>query len=135
MRTPTATTNSAAGRPGAEHLLVALVEPQPKLAKQPRDLGGVEVLREGDLFYRVLAEPGVELGGRLEVHDEHDVQRLHGQRRGNGRFWRRLAREPEAVAGRPVAQPLPGSAEPPRVFRRALRRRRSRAGALPRGAL
>eukprot|EP00964_Phaeocystis_antarctica_P124801 scaffold88437_cov84-Phaeocystis_antarctica.AAC.5 len=51
---------------------------------------------------------------------------------GNGRLWRRRARAPEALAGRPVARPLPGSAELPRAARRALRRHRSRAGALPR---
>jgi hypothetical protein len=45
------------------------------------------------------------------------------------RPWRRLARAPQAVAGRPVSRP--GSAEPPIAVRRALRRRRSRAGALP----
>ena len=58
-------------------------------------------------------------------------QHLDGQRRGNGRLWRRLARAPEAVAGRPVGRPLPGSAELPRAARRTLRRCRSRAGALP----
>eukprot|EP00964_Phaeocystis_antarctica_P121510 scaffold85163_cov61-Phaeocystis_antarctica.AAC.4 len=51
------------------------------------------------------------------------------------RLWRRLARAPEAVAGRAVGRPLPGSAKPLRATRRALRRRRSRAGALPRRAL
>ena len=40
---------------------------------------------------------------------------LNGQRRGNGRLWRRLARAPEAVA-----------------TRRAQRRHRSRAGTVPR---
>ena len=60
-------------------------------------------------------------------------QHLDGQRRRNGRLWRRLARAPEAVAGRPVGRPLPGSAELPRAARRTLRRRRGRAGALPRG--
>eukprot|EP00964_Phaeocystis_antarctica_P034613 scaffold19718_cov64-Phaeocystis_antarctica.AAC.2 len=49
--------------------------------------------------------------------------------------WRRLARAPEAVAGRPEGRPLPGSAELPRAARRALRRHGSRAGALPRKAL
>eukprot|EP00964_Phaeocystis_antarctica_P106201 scaffold71126_cov57-Phaeocystis_antarctica.AAC.4 len=48
------------------------------------------------------------------------------------RLWRRLARAPEAVAGCPVDRPFPGSAELPSAVRRALRRRRSRAGALPR---
>ena len=43
-----------------------------------------------------------------------------------------MARAAEAVAGRPVGRPLPGSAELPRAARRALRRRRRRAGALPR---
>ena len=33
--------------------------------------------------------------------------------------------------GTALARPLPGSAEPPRAARRALRRRRSRAGAVP----
>ena len=60
---------------------------------------------------------------------------LNGQTRWNRRLWRRLARAAEAVAGRPVGRPLPGSAEPPRAARRALRTRRSRAGALPRGGL
>eukprot|EP00964_Phaeocystis_antarctica_P095988 scaffold62364_cov54-Phaeocystis_antarctica.AAC.7 len=53
--------------------------------------------------------------------------------RWNGRLWRRLAREPEAVAGHAVGRPLPGRAEPPRAVRRARKRHRSRAGALPRG--
>ena len=34
-------------------------------------------------------------------------QRLNVQRRGNRRLWRRLARTPEAVAGRPVGRSLP----------------------------
>ena len=38
----------------------------------------------------------------------------------------------EVVAGRTVGRSLPGSAELPRAARRALRRRESRAGALPR---
>eukprot|EP00964_Phaeocystis_antarctica_P153100 scaffold121206_cov60-Phaeocystis_antarctica.AAC.2 len=53
----------------------------------------------------------------------------------NRRLWRRLARAPEAVVGCPVGRPLPGCLEPPRAARRALRKHRSRAGALPRGAL
>eukprot|EP00964_Phaeocystis_antarctica_P108048 scaffold72694_cov75-Phaeocystis_antarctica.AAC.5 len=36
------------------------------------------------------------------------------------------------MAGRLVARPPPGSAELPKAVRRALRRRRGRAGALPR---
>ena len=39
----------------------------------------------------------------------------------------------EAVAGCPVAEPRPGSAEPPRAARRTLRSRRSRARAVLRG--
>ena len=39
-----------------------------------------------------------------------------------GGTWRRLARADEAVAGRSVGRPLPGSAELPRAARRALRR-------------
>ena len=39
------------------------------------------------------------------------------------------------MAGRPVTRPLLGSAELPRAARRALRRHRSRIGALPRGHL
>ena len=55
---------------------------------------------------------------------------------GIGGFWRRYARASEAVAGRPVGWPLPGSAELPRAARRTLRSRRSRVGARPRkGAL
>ena len=61
--------------------------------------------------------------------------------RANG-LWRvmRLARAAEALAGRPVAgRPVTGprsaSAELPRAARRALSRRGSRAGALPRRAL
>ena len=58
-----------------------------------------------------------------------------------GRGWRRLARAAEAVAGGrpegPVGLASPweylGSAAPPGAARRALRRRRSRAAALPRG--
>eukprot|EP00964_Phaeocystis_antarctica_P149783 scaffold117006_cov71-Phaeocystis_antarctica.AAC.2 len=45
----------------------------------------------------------------------------------------RLARAPAAAAGRPVGRPPLGRAELPRATRRALRRRKSRAGALPRG--
>ena len=37
------------------------------------------------------------------------------------------------MAGRPVGWSLPGRAELPAAIRRALRRQRSRAGALPRG--
>eukprot|EP00964_Phaeocystis_antarctica_P144999 scaffold110923_cov56-Phaeocystis_antarctica.AAC.2 len=63
-------------------------------------------------------------------------QHLRAQRRWwNWRLWRRLARAPAAAAGRPVGRPLPGSAELPRAARRALRRHRGQAGALPRGAL
>ena len=58
---------------------------------------------------------------------------LNGQRRWNQRLCRRLARAPEAVAERPEGRLLPGSPELPRAARRALRRHRSRAGALPRG--
>ena len=47
----------------------------------------------------------------------------------------RRARAAEAVAGRPVGRPLPGSAARPGAARRALRRRTSRAGALPRWAV
>jgi len=56
---------------------------------------------------------------------------LDGQRRRNGRVWRRLARAAEGAAGIPVGRPLPGSTEPPRAARRALRRSRSRARGLP----
>ena len=57
-----------------------------------------------------------------------DVRRfLNGQRR----FWRRLARAPEAAAGRPVGRHLPGIAELPSAVRRATRRHRSATGALP----
>ena len=59
--------------------------------------------------------------------------RLDGQTRGTERLWRRLARAPEAVAGIPVAGPPTGSAELPGAARRALRRHRTRAGALPEG--
>eukprot|EP00964_Phaeocystis_antarctica_P081683 scaffold51110_cov54-Phaeocystis_antarctica.AAC.1 len=58
---------------------------------------------------------------------------LKGQRRWNRRLWRRLARAHEAVAGRSVGRPVSGSAALPRAAGRALRRHRSRAGALPRG--
>eukprot|EP00964_Phaeocystis_antarctica_P013704 scaffold7519_cov38-Phaeocystis_antarctica.AAC.2 len=54
----------------------------------------------------------------------------------NGRLWRRLDRAPEAAAGRPVGPTSPpGRTGLLRAARRALRRRRSRAGALPRRAL
>ena len=59
---------------------------------------------------------------------------LEGQRRSNRRLWRHLTRALEAVAGRPVAGPHSGSTELPRAARRALRRHRGRAGALPREA-
>eukprot|EP00964_Phaeocystis_antarctica_P145607 scaffold111722_cov75-Phaeocystis_antarctica.AAC.2 len=58
--------------------------------------------------------------------------RSRSLRQGNRRLGRRLARAPEAVAGRPEGRPLSGSSEPPRAARSALRRHRSRAGALPR---
>ena len=45
----------------------------------------------------------------------------------NRRLWRRLARAPEAVAGRSVGWPLPGSAELPRAAGRVPRRPRSRS--------
>ena len=59
---------------------------------------------------------------------------LHGQTPRNQRLRRRRARSPEAATGRLVAGLQPGSAELPRAIRCALRRRRSRAGALPRGS-
>ena len=49
-----------------------------------------------------------------------------------GGLWRRLARAPEAVAG-PSGSASSWKCELPRAARRALRRCRSRAGALPRG--
>ena len=54
--------------------------------------------------------------------------------RGTGGFLARASHqlEHEALAGRPVAQPLSGSVEPPRATRRALRRSRIQVGALPR---
>jgi hypothetical protein len=64
-----------------------------------------------------------------------DEQLLKDQRRWNRRLRRRLARAPEAVAGRPMARPLLRSAELPRAARRALRRRRGRGGALAKRAL
>eukprot|EP00964_Phaeocystis_antarctica_P108511 scaffold73084_cov51-Phaeocystis_antarctica.AAC.1 len=51
------------------------------------------------------------VGARLE---ELLLARLRVVRWWKGRLWRRLARAPEAVAGCPVARPLPGSAELPR---------------------
>eukprot|EP00964_Phaeocystis_antarctica_P006480 scaffold3505_cov60-Phaeocystis_antarctica.AAC.1 len=62
-------------------------------------------------------------------------RRLDGQTQRNWWLWRRLARRPEAGARLPVGRPLPGSAEPARASRRALRRRGSRPRALPSGAL
>ena len=44
--------------------------------------------------------------GRLRRTSNRSTWCLHGQRRWNRRLWRRLARAPEAVAGRPVARPL-----------------------------
>eukprot|EP00964_Phaeocystis_antarctica_P034787 scaffold19818_cov63-Phaeocystis_antarctica.AAC.2 len=81
--------------------------------------------------------------GAQDLHDRERAQyrvhvpsrRLNGQRRWDQRLWRRLARAPQAVAGRPVAEPRPGITEPIETARRALRRHRSRAGALPRVAL
>eukprot|EP00964_Phaeocystis_antarctica_P115317 scaffold79296_cov32-Phaeocystis_antarctica.AAC.1 len=64
------------------------------------------------------------------------ICRLVCPQRGNGRLWRRLARAPTVVAGRPVDRPLPESVEPARATRRALRRRRGKLGATdPVGAL
>eukprot|EP00964_Phaeocystis_antarctica_P074637 scaffold45947_cov37-Phaeocystis_antarctica.AAC.1 len=34
------------------------------------------------------------------------MRHLNGQRRGNGRLWRRLARAPEVVAWRPAGRAL-----------------------------
>eukprot|EP00964_Phaeocystis_antarctica_P037757 scaffold21580_cov65-Phaeocystis_antarctica.AAC.7 len=48
-------------------------------------------------------------GRRVDARDvveELEQRRLNGRRRGNGRLWRRLARAPEAVAGRLVGRPL-----------------------------
>ena len=59
---------------------------------------------------------------------------LHGQTPRNQRLRRRRARSPEAATGRLVAGLQPRSAELPRATRCALRRRRSRAGVLPRGS-
>ena len=59
---------------------------------------------------------------------------LNGQTPRNQRLRRRRARSPEAATGRLVAGLQPGSAELPRATRCALRRRRRRAGALPRGS-
>eukprot|EP00964_Phaeocystis_antarctica_P101217 scaffold66711_cov48-Phaeocystis_antarctica.AAC.1 len=56
---------------------------------------------------------------------------LKGQRWGNARLWRRLARAAEAVAGSPGARPLLGSTGPLRAARRALGRRMGQARALP----
>eukprot|EP00964_Phaeocystis_antarctica_P101463 scaffold66930_cov74-Phaeocystis_antarctica.AAC.1 len=58
---------------------------------------------------------------REERHGQHAgvevATLLHGQRRGHRRLWRRLARAPEAVAGRPVWAGLllgmPSCPEPP----------------------
>ena len=53
----------------------------------------------------------------------------------NRRLQRQRARAAQAVAGRPVARPLPlGGLEPPRAAGRALRRHRSRAWPLSRAA-
>ena len=62
---------------------------------------------------------------------------LDGGRRWNRRLWRRLARAPEAVAGRPEGRPRPGSAGLPRAARRALRRQAQEPswGAAKRGTL
>ena len=59
---------------------------------------------------------GLRLGFGLEADEVHlaralsrlveYVADLRGHRRGNGRLWRRLARAPEAVAGRSVARSL-----------------------------
>ena len=51
----------------------------------------------------------------------------------NRRRWKWPARAPEAIAGRPAAGPHTGRTKLPRAIRRTLRRRRSRAVALPRG--
>ena len=72
-----------------------------------------------------------ELGEDRLDHAAQLGQRLDGQRQCNRRLWRRLARAPEALAGRPVARPLPGSAELPSAARRALWSHRSQAGTLP----
>ena len=69
---------------------------------------------------------------RVTLHRTKTQTWMVPKRRWNRWRWRRLARAPEAVAGRPVGRPLPGSAELPGAARRALRSRRSRAGALPR---
>eukprot|EP00964_Phaeocystis_antarctica_P156935 scaffold126894_cov51-Phaeocystis_antarctica.AAC.2 len=53
----------------------------------------------------------------------------------NRRLRRRLARAPEAVAGRPVAWPLPWECRAAQSRQARPRSRRSQAGAQPRGAV
>ena len=85
-----------------------------------------------------LEQRAVEELAHLAAEQQRSLERpgLEGQRRcWSGRVPRRLARAAEAMAGRPVGRPLPGSAEPPRAARRALRRRSSRARGAADGAV
>ena len=92
----------------------------------------MEVLVEGvphtfPVYRLVLAPRQWRREGRGGEHEPPRCvlleRHLKGQRWWNRRLWRRLARAPEAVAGRSVGRPLPGSAEQPRAAGRALRRR------------
>ena len=78
-------------------------------------------LRAGARLLVVVVRTHAEREAERAVAREAAAQLLGGQRR---------ARACDAVAGRPEGRPLPGSAALPGAARRALRRRRSRAGAL-----
>ena len=66
-------------------------------------------------FGRELAQPLPD-GAEIAQHRQPQLMcHLEGQRRWDRRFWRWLARAPEAVAGHRVARPRAGSAELPRA--------------------
>eukprot|EP00964_Phaeocystis_antarctica_P026471 scaffold14911_cov36-Phaeocystis_antarctica.AAC.1 len=82
-----------------------------------------------------MSAPTVVSSGWLSMkpsaHRAHP-EYLHGLREGNRRLWKLASSSTQGSGWVPRGLALPGSTEPPRAARRALRRHRSRARALPR---
>ena len=92
---------------------------QSVLLDELHDVLVVEHVRLADdarvvLDARAPHERVLELAQQRAVDAVAEGLNLNGQRRRDRRLWRRLARAPEAVAGRPVGRPLSGSAELPK---------------------